>query len=275
MAARDVAREGCLIVLVVVTVFASPSRAAGFEPPCPLPYDSIKQHHPIDDTCDSTGTAGSPKVARQDGAKNNFCAAGPAAVVTQLSFKNLQAKAAALKVPFGGQGKLPPEPSVLHDIYRTSDGALVGEGSLVEYVGFILHSKYSDTGTGETCNCQNGGDEDNDIHISLAPTKSATLCASVVAEMSPHFRPDRWDTTDLEAVKSHPVRITGQLFFDSVHAPCTKGHPASPPRVSLWEIHPVYSCDVCKHTALADCPASDESVWEPLDRQQVVVVPNH
>jgi hypothetical protein len=260
---------------VVILLVGPPGRATPFLLPCPLPYDSIKQTHPIDGQCDSTGTFSSPKQARQNGAKNNFCAAGKPAQVTQLSFRKLQEQAAALKVPFGSQGAIPPKRSVLHAIYKTSLGDMIGEGSLVRYVGFVLHARYSNVDKGESCNCERPGAEWNDIHINLGPTRGTSLCQSIVAEMSPHFRPALWDTTTLALLEGRPMRVTGQLFFDSVHKPCAPNKPASPPRISLWEIHPVYACDVCKHSTLASCPIDDDSVWEPIDHQTVVAATNH
>lgn len=196
-------------------------------------------------------------------------------MVTQLSFQKLQARAAALKVPFGSQNALPSKRSVLHAIYTTSAGDVIGEGTLVRYVGFVLHARYSNVDTGESCNCETPGAERNDIHINLGPTRSTTLCQSIVAEMSPHFRPAAWDTTTLVLLESHPMRITGQLFFDSVHKPCAPKKPASPPRISLWEIHPVYACEVCTKGTLAECPIGDDSVWQPIDHQTVVNASNH
>jgi len=260
-------------ILASLVLTSKPVSAAAFETPCPLPYDAIKKHHAIDDQCDSSGSHSNDKQARQNGAKNNYCAEGPAALVTQLSFRRLQAKTIALHIPQGAEGHFPSPRSTVHDIYQTSEGDVVGEGSLVKYVGYVLHAKYSNTGSGESCNCKHAGGAWNDVHINLGPTRQTSMCQSIVAEMTPHFRPTHWDTTTLELIRTHPVRITGQLFFDSVHKPCTPGHSASPPRTSLWEIHPVYSCDVCRKKKVADCPVDDESVWEPIDHQSVVAIP--
>src|SRR5438552_215307 len=79
----------------------------------------------------------------------------------------------------------------------------------------------------------------------------ADECDSVTAEMIPHFRPDSWNKITFQAVSAalqkHPVRITGQMFFDASHSPC--GHPdhisTDPKRRSNWEIHPLYTIEVC------------------------------
>jgi hypothetical protein len=39
-----------------------------------------------------------------------------------------------------------------------------------------------------------------------------------------------------------------------------------PLRRSDWEIHPVYSIDVCSHTTLAGCRADNENVWAAFDQ---------
>jgi hypothetical protein len=64
------------------------------------------------------------------------------------------------------------------------------------------------------------------------------------------------------------VRLAGQLFFDASHFPCNgdEPHPGeSLKRASLWEIHPVYSIDVCSTRTRVDCPVGDEAAWVPLD----------
>jgi hypothetical protein len=98
----------------------------------------------------------------------------------------------------------------------------------------------------------------------LAESKSVSdFCDSITAEMSPHFRPEDWDSGVLKSL-GRPVRLTGHLFFDGSHKPCRPGKAASPKRASVWEIHPVYQVDVCKNTSLSGCPFGDESKWTPL-----------
>lgn len=74
-------------------------------------------------------------------------------------------------------------------------------------------------------------------------------CGGAVAEMSPHRRPDSWTHANVEkaARAGLPVRVTGQLYFDSSHVPCSGGQGvrSNPRRVSLWEIHPIYKFEVC------------------------------
>jgi len=238
--------------------------SADFAPPCPLPFEAVKKHHSIDTTCpkpEGNATGGLRKKANR--AKNNFCATGSPVTVTDVTFRKLQTRAKAKHVPFGSDGTFPSSRDDLKDIYTTSDGASIVEGTVVRYVGFVIHAKHSNTDSGESCNCGKPDSSNNDVHINLGRSRTLALCSTFVAEMSPHFRPVAWNPKLLNQLHG-PVRITGQLFFDSVHTPCTAGHAASPPRTSLWEIHPVYQCDVCAHTTLAECRIDDENVWTAI-----------
>ena len=64
------------------------------------------------------------------------------------------------------------------------------------------------------------------------------------------------------AAARSPVRVTGQLFFDSSHVPCAGGKEVrtNPRRFSLWEIHPIYQFEVCT----ADCDGT--GTWLPLEQ---------
>jgi len=86
----------------------------------------------------------------------------------------------------------------------------------------------------------------------------------VTAEIIPHHRPPAWEVNFLDRLKARPVRVTGHLFYDSVHRPCVGTKRASPPRISLWEIHPVYAIDVCSNKTIGGCAGNDESKWVPL-----------
>ena len=69
------------------------------------------------------------------------------------------------------------------------------------------------------------------------------------------------DAMDLD----RPLRITGQRMMDSSHKPCTPGHPQSPRRLSVWEIHPVYAIDVCKKKSISFCRVGVDTDWDALD----------
>lgn len=236
---------------------------------CTLPFDAIKQHHPIDDTCGPDGNAASNSShSMQNDAKNNFCAGGPPVNLTFQDFRQLMQEAAA-RVTYGSDSKLPIDRSLLRAF--PSSAGTVGEGSVVRLAAFVLEGHYSNLGKGESVNCKKGDKASNDIHIVLEErANDTTPCDSVTAEMSPHWRPDLWDPSILNqyGIKENPTgprlfRFTGQLFFDASHSPCSGGKGANPQRSSLWEIHPVYQVEVCAD-ASNGCTVDNDANWQSL-----------
>ena len=146
-------------------------------------------------------------------------------------------------------------------------GGRAGEGTHVQLVAFLqeAHFPKSNVKKGERVNCKLTGQENNDIHIALVSNPNEDdSCNSFTAEMSPHFRPEAWrDIVDLN-LGNRPVRVTGTLFFDGSHQPCTATKRTSPPRASVWEIHPVYGFDICRFRSKAKCKPIDDAVWIPL-----------
>jgi hypothetical protein len=141
-----------ITVAVCVAAASSTARSARtpdkFIPGCPVPFDTISVHRPLDTSCEIEG---SPKPEdgaleankEQNRAKNNFCAVGSPVTVTKKTFKDLETKAEALEKatagsahPFTfGEHKLVPEDrSAIRDngFHQTSDGAEVHEGTLCE-----------------------------------------------------------------------------------------------------------------------------------------------
>jgi hypothetical protein len=117
---------------------------------------------------------------------------------------------------------------------------------------------------GESVNCNHKTRPWNDVHIALVKSASTDECSSITAQISPHFRPDDWAPIALKDL-DRPVRITGQLFFDSAHTPCHNGVKPRPRRQSVWEVHPVYRIEVCStSTSLSTCKANDDSKWKDL-----------
>jgi hypothetical protein len=129
----------------------------------------------------------------------------------------------------------------------------------------------------EGVNCGIHGVESNDIHLVLAKTKTEPDdCNSFTAEITPHFRPAEWlilsamhktaTKTAAERIAAmdldRPLRLTGQMMMDGSHKPCTPGHPQSPKRISIWEIHPVYAIDVCKKRSISSCRRDIDDDWE-------------
>ncbi len=128
------------------------------------------------------------------------------------------------------------------------------EGDFVELVGFIAATKLPPhPNTGESVNCKLKDEPSNDYHINITPAKNGDETEGVVVEMIPQ-NPDRknkdWNLDKLKKIQAGqlPVKIQGQLFFDSEHKPNTQKTGkagGNPRRFSLWEIHPLSSFFVC------------------------------
>jgi len=140
-----------------------------------------------------------------------------------------------------------------------------GEGKYISYIAFVKNAHYSDVAAGEAVNCNIPGNDTNDIHIVLLKDPNDDECLSTTAEMSPHYRPADWTPENLNASTGHPVRVQGQLFFDGSHTPCSGSSRPNPKRASLWEIHPVYSVEVCSQTTIAECQSSTAE-WTSLGK---------
>lgn len=240
-------------VLVCLSVFSLPLLAADFDMKC-HPFKSIEVKRPIDTKCGPTGDAGAKKALDlQDEAKDNFCAKGTAP--KDLHFADYPAMQASAQKALGGAHYEPP----------TSRAKLqkLGEGKLVRIVGYVDRARYSDVEKGESVNCNLNGDIDNDVHIPLLEKPGQDECASVTAEVSPHYRPNAWTPANLNKQKL-PVRITGQLVFDAEHKPCSKGKVEEPKRQSVWEVHPVYNIETCTAKKASDCVATNDKVWKAL-----------
>jgi hypothetical protein len=219
-----------------------------FEPSCALPFTGVRNPS-IDDHCGIDGSSSKPADQAESRVKNNFCAATQLPrVITYEELLDLQSKS-------GNIPKNLPDRTPLQNM---------GEGQYVSYIAFIKKAKYSNADKGEHVNCDIPGNATNDIHIVLMKDADDDECHSTTAEMSPHYRPPSWTPENLNMVKDHPVRIQGQLFFDgNHHTPCHANTRPNPHRASVWEIHPVYSVDVCSQTTIAECQSS-AAEWTSL-----------
>lgn len=231
--------------------------------------DSADKGCPVQGIAPTKFTADQKKAEEaQNRAKNNFCAQGTPEIVKIKDMADLQASVTKQKLV------TPREPP-----FDRSGLVTLGEGKQAQFVGFVFEARQEG---GESVNC---GDTvadipaSHDIHIALLENKRTTdpndktpqgkakadaeECGSFVAEMSPHHRPAAWNADNVSAIANLGlrVRVTGQRFFDGSHVPCTNGHPApsQPKRVSLWEIHPIYSFEVCP---LGTCDAGG---WQPIE----------
>jgi hypothetical protein len=218
---------------------------------CSLPFNGT-ENPDIDTRCPINGGGSSAAKQAQSRAKNNLCAGiGQPLRITYQDFIAKQKKADSLNVT---------------NLLDRSPLTALGEGAYVEYVAFIQDAHYSDVSSGEAVNCNIPGDSTNDIHIVLVQDPNDDPCTSTTAEMIPHFRPAAWTDTNVDSVKDRPVRVRGPLFYDDAHKPCSGTSRPSPNRVSVWEIHPVYSLDVCRQSDLAQCENSTDSAdWISLE----------
>jgi hypothetical protein len=204
-----------------------------------------------------------PAEGDQNKAKNNFCAQEDGGTVSTTDMKNLQNKVQQdSSINFGQSGS---HAGPTTDRSKLQNLGQLSEGKLVVFTGFVLKARQE---SAESVNCELGkpvkgvklSAQDklamnalHDIHISLVDSKTTTNeCESIVAEMSPHHRPAEWIQKNVDKVRGKKlrVRVTGQLFFDSSHnLPCVGGNPpahsGNPVRVALWEIHPIYTFEVC------------------------------
>src|SRR5262249_23535682 len=198
--------------------------------------------------------------------KNNFCAdTSKITVVTIADLRDLQRQAANLVITDL------PDRSRVRGVLNNNP---IVEGSVVRLVAWVKDAHFSDCGSGEEVNCKITGSAHNDIHIVLVDPRSGGRnqdeCSSVTAEMSPHFRPAAWSQLSRKMPISNVIRVTGPLFFDNAHVPCTgltrRSTDRAPFRSSLWEIHSVYQFEVCANTDPAKCAVYDDSVWKAYDR---------
>ena len=229
-----------------------------FVPGCTMPFESKRT--PFDSKCSIKGAGTATDKILESKAKNNFCGNADSPVrLSSDDFMTLQKASDDL-----GQKKF-TDRSVLHNIATIGDSK-VGEGTVVEFIAFVLDAHYSNVSKGETVNCKISGKPNNDIHIVLVQDPNDEPCTSVTAEMSPHFRPAGWTDAAVNGASKHPIRVRGQLFFDSSHTPCRGNKRASPPRESVWEIHPAYSFDICKKTSIEACKNGTDDDWVPVDQ---------
>jgi len=289
----------CLLTVVTAAAFLWPRGAASQQPkfktcPQPLPLQLkpfTNQPQRIDFLCGNTGCFKNAANDLQNAQKNNFCASTDA--ITPVTLNTFSAlNNASNNEPSVPKGEPPSSRAKLANIISLPGGKKLGEGKVVSFVGYVLDARHSNVdkdnpltaGNGESVQCNLLGCAYNDIHITLAEDPSEPkMCNTIVAEIIPHYRPPAWDLFDspdyTKFFKSHQVRITGQLFFDGSHVPCTaEGQAGNNPardnakdfeRLALWEIHPIYAIDVCKFADKTKCEAA--SAWIPFSELKTLL----
>jgi len=247
----------------VAIAIAAPTHAETFPNACSAPRFASATATSIDSLCGLAGSGG--PEAPQNEAKNNFCPTAPAKAITIAEMVDLQKMVEQNKsIPFGND-RSHPLSSTHGPAQDRAPLVALGESTEVILTGFVLVARQEGA---ESVNCEKTVPDvpaNHDIHISIVDSASNTVeCTSVVVEMSPHHRPAAWNHANVEAVATAhlPVRVTGQLFFDSSHTPCGSGGPVEgdPSRASLWEVHPIYAFDVCTQ---GDCRTGG---WVPLEQ---------
>lgn len=251
---------------------------------CVLPYAAYAPTRDALHFCDNAGRrAGMPPPPLADrlrlDAQNNLCAAASAPVPIAL-------KEFAL-LPSPPRSDLATSRKSLARVAVLPGRTDAGEGTVVRTAGIISTAHVTGCrepepgeAAGEAVTCHfMGGPKVSEIQLNLSPVsapRETPGCDTIVAKLITHYRPIWWDDIDIKTPEA-PVRITGQLFYDdSVEscqprasepavAPGTRG-----PRLTSWEIHPVYAIDVCIASAAADCDPSNGTLWVPyhqwLDR---------
>ena len=280
---------GCALALLLLPAAASAKKTKFMKCGKPLPLQLkpfTRKPQRIDYLCRNSGCHKSAANDTQNAMKNNFCAPTnriiPVTFQTFVDLRDAANREASITI-----GEPPPSRAKLANIIKLGDGTMLGEGKTVVFVGYVLDARHSNVdkddplnrGNGESVQCNLLGCAYNDIHIDLtADVDDRTPCHSIVAEIVPHYRPPAWDlfdSPDYSAFfKTHPLKITGQLFYDDSHVACTKDGKAgfNPARnnakdferLALWEIHPIYAIDVCKNTDRSQCDAADASAWFPF-----------
>jgi hypothetical protein len=260
---------------------------------CTVPYNEEPQQGLGIESCGLAGQVqnGSGE-ASQNPVKNNLCQTGIAQPITIPELFGLQQLVDDSGMPYGnphshGPGP-PPDRSKLYNLPALNNGSHFEEKQIVTFVGYLVEAHYSPqypSGSGETVNCKRTQHEEVDIHLAFSTTpgrieksdknRVAKLCKTVSGEMIPHLRPSVWDMNALDQVMDlkRPVRVTGQLFFDASHRPCNgnEGGTGDPRRISSWEIHPIYTFEVCKLDSLNKCNPTKNSLWQPISRTDGMV----
>jgi hypothetical protein len=161
---------------------------------------------------------------------------------------------------------------------HAADLADMGEGQVVSVVGTLYYAIH---GGAESVNCQLSGDDSLvDFHIGIGfsdfPLGAGVLDQlrsgkdfksvlqqadqltleqnSFVVEMTPYYREQfksGWTLSKVQGVTGRQVRVNGQLMIDNFHHKSSDdcgladANPDKCWRLSVWELHPVTSFQVC------------------------------
>ena len=192
------------------------------------------------------------------------------------------------------ENKTPDTLTAYNHAQHAADLADMGEGQIVSVIGTLY---YAIRGGAESVNCQLSGDDSLvDFHIGIGfadfPLGAGVLdqlCSgkdfrsvlqqsdqltleqnSFVVEMTPYYREQfksGWSLSKVQGVTGHQVRVYGQLMIDNFHhkpsddCGLADANPDKCWRLSVWELHPVTSLQVC---STDHCDANSTN-WVNLD----------
>jgi hypothetical protein len=167
------------------------------------------------------------------------------------------------------------------------DLATIGQGNIYAVIGYLYYAVPG--GRGETCNCKLTPLADSDFHLGIgfdattaqgirtgqitprASDPDPLKQASVVAEMTPHYRTTfhpTWTLPGVQALAGKQVKVIGQLLIDNEHNDSSQNCAFIDAdrnkcwRASAWEMHPITRFFVCNTTA----PCAENSAnWVELD----------
>ena len=187
----------------------------------------------------------------------------PEGAPTTLTFDPFsQLQTAAVELVDQGIEIPPAERDKIKSI-ETTEGT-VGEGSRVRLVAFLSDGK-PHANTGESVNCNLKTESNNDIHISVAETRTRSESEGIVVEMIPQDRSANWTSNKVGQLRGKVLLIEGGLFYDNLHfANGDANNPIAgqPKRFSLWEIHPITSLKVCRKATVSQCDPDRTSDWK-------------
>lgn len=164
-----------------------------------------------------------------------------------------------------GFGLAPQDRARLHRL-ASARGIRFGEGDLVQIRGFIVGTPFRRRADSANCNLPSAAE--NSFRFHLAADAYDTTFDSMIAEMIPQHRARAWTLRKLRQLqRDHRLLLVrGQLFYDSTHFVNDDPDadlPGQPPRITLWELHPVAQLLVSR-SVKNDCNEQDSQAWAPL-----------
>src|ERR1043166_102384 len=174
-------------VMLLLALFSAPALLAQvFTPSCanvpvslPHPTAFAKVDGVDTGDCGPVGQPVDDPHDQQNAAKNNLCASGTPAEVTEVTLQALQDATAKITDVPEKRSTLPHR--------TTTNGDDVAEGTLVVMTGWLLRAKGT---SAESVNCGATDALHTDIHLAIVQDPSETNeCFSNTAEMIPHYRP--------------------------------------------------------------------------------------